>query len=436
VSGARSALVFTALLSACGGKPRAAAPEPTLAPAVASAVAPGAPAPKPTYVQPAICPPPLRWENGTPIAENQMCETRGSLFWYQGVCCEYENSCEAPEEAVEYQRRDMCLAVFEAARTRPKGTACEDGKYVWDESACRFVPCFRGGILASDDQLVDCQRPLGADLEFSLNEATISTMQRAELENLAFLADRLGVKELWVLGEQSWDEKPDRKTARPLSVQRAEAVEAVLARVTRIPIVVKDQGTRRRRFVTDEEAARRASVSTAAREPNAPAPASEPFSLPWKICESSAALRTEIAITTDDGDILVEVCRNDRCSRGGIRTSYYAVYPGNGGAAMKGDFDALLSLTPTRLQTIRNVAGARENPGDGKAHFRMEIGFRDATLREEDVYRLHLFRRRTEPVLEWSGKLTYQRVVPNATADVPPCLEGSVALPVAGHRLH
>lgn len=323
---------------------------------------------------------------------------------------------------------------------RAPEVSCQPGQLAWRPEQCRFAECENGHIAAAsndDDELRDCLRPLGLELRFSPNDARLAVKQLAELENLAAMASVLGVPQLTVSGRQSWDETPDARAKAPLSVLRANAVRDVLAgHVTPRPlaIAVEDGGTRPRRDVTGEAGARIVTVAMPPFAPSAMPPASAPFSLPWTVCESNVTLRTPITLSTRDGDVLVEVCRNGKCSRGIVRSSYYAVWPGEGSSVMNGDFQAVLAMKPTAQQLVHN--GEIElGKGEGPASFWLSVSIQDPDIRETDVFRWRLLRRRKEPALDWSGKLSFERTKPHPTRPVPACLSGSLEITQDRHSL-
>ena len=313
---------------------------------------------------------------------------------------------------------------------------CEPGQLAWRPLQCRFAACQAGRIAApseNDDDFRDCLRPLGLVLQFSVNDSHLAVKQLAMLENLAAMAGVLGVKQLTISGGQSWDETPDVHAKTPLSVARATAVRDALTAAAPLSIEVTDGGTRPRRDVTGEAQARSVSVSMAPLSPNALPPGSAPFTLPWKVCESSVTLRTPITLRTRDGDVLVEVCRTGKCSRDILRSSYSAVWPGEVGSVMSGDFQAELSLKPTPEQLVHN--GESElGKGEGPASFFLTVSLQDASIRETDVFRLRLERNRKEIALDWSGKLTFEHTKPHPTRPVPACLSASLEIPQGSLR--
>jgi hypothetical protein len=264
-------------------------------------------------------------------------------------------------------------------------------------------------------------RPLALYLTFDRNSATLSVKQLGELENLAAKANVLDVKQLSVLGRQNWDEAPDLHAKTPLSLARASAVRAALAAATRIPITASDGGTQRRRYGMDDQAGRSVEVGMTPLDANHLPAASAPFTLPWKICESEVSFHTVLSMTTHDGIVVAEICRNGKCSRAGIDSSYHAVWPGGMGSVMNGDFQANLSLEPTAEQLVRN--GRFElGTGEGPASFNLRVSMQDPSIREADRFRFRIYQHRTELALDWSGKLEFTRTRPHPTRDVPPCL--------------
>jgi len=149
--------------------------------------------------------------------------------------------------------------------------------------------------------------------------------------------------------------------------------------------------------------------------------ATAPFTLPWQSCESEVTFRTVLSMTTHDGIVVAEICRNGKCSRAGMDSSYHAVWPGEMGSVMNGEFKANLVLEPTEEQLVRN--GQFElGTGEGPASFNLRVSMQDASIRETDQFRFRIYRRRTELALDWSGKLEFTRTRPHPTRDVPPCL--------------
>jgi hypothetical protein len=126
-------------------------------------------------------------------------------------------------------------------------------------------------------------------------------------------------------------------------------------------------------------------------------------------------------MTTHDDVVLVEMCRNGKCSRAALNAKLLAVWPGAGGSVMNGDFEGYLSLEPTEEQQVHN--GEFElGTGEGPASFNLRISMKDPSIRESEAFHFRLYRRRTEVMLDWSGRLEFTRTRPHPTRDVPPCL--------------
>jgi len=231
----------------------------------------------------------------------------------------------------------------------------------------------------------------------------------------------LHVTQLNVQGLQNWDETPDLHAKTPLSLERANVVRAVLVAVTHIPVVVSDGGTKRRGSGSDEPFARGAQVTIAPLDPSRLPPATGPFSLPWKECESKVTLRTVLTMTTHDDIVIVEICRNGKCSRAALNAKLLAVWPGGEGSVMSGDFEGDLWLEPTPEQQVHN-AEVELGTGEGPASFKLRVSMQDPSIRESDAFRFRIYRRRTEVMLDWSGPLEFTRTRPHPTRDVPPCL--------------
>lgn len=299
---------------------------------------------------------------------------------------------------------------------------CEPGQIAWQPAHCGFDVCTDGKLVGPlRDELRDCLRPLALYLTFDRNSTTLAVQQLAELENLAAKAEVLGVQQLSVLGRQNWDEAPDLHAKVPLSLARANAVQRALAAATHIPITVNDGGTQRRRYGLDDRSGRTVEVGMTPLDASHLPAASAPFTLPWLSCESEVTFRTVLSMTTHDGIVVAEICRNGKCSRAGMDSTYHAVWPGGMGSVMNGDFQANLSLEPTAEQLVRN--GQFElGTGEGPASFNLRVSLHDASIRETDQFRFRLYRRRTELALDWSGKLEFTRRRPHPTRDVPPCL--------------
>ncbi len=315
--------------------------------------------------------------------------------------------------------------------------SCGPGQIAWRPQQCRFAECQDGRIAAAsddDDVFRDCLRPLQLVLQFPLQDSHLTVKQLAELENLAEKAGVLGVKQLTVTGQQSWDEAPDARAKTPLSRVRATVVRDALTVAAQLSVEVKDGGTRPRRDVTGEAQARSVTVSMAPLEASALPTASAPFTLPWTECESNVTVRTPITLTTRDGDVQVEICRNGKCSRGIVQSSYFAVWPGQGGSVMSGDFQAWLSMEPTPEQLVHN-GEIEMGKGEGPASFFLTVSFQDPNIRDTDAFRFRLLRRRKEPALDWSGKLTFEHLKPHPTRPVPACLSGTLEIPQERHSL-
>jgi hypothetical protein len=134
--------------------------------------------------------------------------------------------------------------------------------------------------------------------------------------------------------------------------------------------------------------------------------------------------------------VLAEVCRDKACSHAVTDASYWATWPGGGGEAMKGDFEATLGLNATRQQQIRTglhmtmIGGTyRGLDGESPAFFDLDVSFRGEGISEASTYSLKLYRRRTEVALEWSGKLTFERTLRHPTRDPAPCLRAELEIP-------
>ncbi len=306
----------------------------------------------------------------------------------------------------------------------PQTPSCTPGQVAWQPAHCSFVACGEDGHLGtpSSDTVVDCLHPLSAYPTFNRNAKTLSVKQLAELENLAARADVLHVTQLNVLGLQDWDETPDLHAQTPLSLERANVVRAVLAAVTHIPVVASDGGTKRRRNSgNDDPDARVARVTMAPLDASHLPPATAPFSLPWSECESGVTFRTVLTMTTHDDIVVVEICRNGKCSRAALNAQLLAVWPGGEGSVMIGDFKADLALEPTEEQQIQN--GKFElGTGEGPASFNLRVSMHDASISENDKFRFRIYRRRTEVMLDSAGPLEFRRTPPHPTRDVPPCL--------------
>jgi len=435
--------LLAAMIGCAGAKaPAVPAPQASSRPPASKPPISAASAAAPPFEQPKSCPPPLAWEDGTPIELEELCPEQPRFYFHEGECCRYQNDCVAPDKATSYPKLEPCEAVrktfVERAERAPQ---CRPDELVWQPQFCVFARCTQGAFVVPERQQADCQRPLGTTLSFSLNQKALSTNHIGYLENLAKMADILGVKQLLVAGRQSYDETPDAKNKTPLSLLRARAVRDALTQATKIPIEVKDGGTTSR-LRGSPDIFREVAVTMAPLEENHAA-SQAPFVLPWKPCDSRVTFRTQIAITKHDGDVLVEVCRDKACSRGIIETSLYAAWAGGGGAIMSGDLDASQSLQETRQQVIRNGFNALENGGmpaemDGEkpVSFAFEVSFEDPAISESSTYSLRLLRRRTDVALDWSGKLTFQRTLRHPTRDPAPCLKAELEIPRANHSLH
>jgi hypothetical protein len=392
------------------------------------------------YEQPRSCPPPLTWEDGSAIETNEICKDAPAFFFHEGACCRYANGCVSPENAASYEKLDQCeevRAAYEGRRRLPP--VCKDGELVWQPAFCVFAQCELGQFVTQPRQFADCQRPLGLNLRFELDETRLSTNDIGSIENFAIMADVLGVTKLRVEGGQSYDEKPDAKSKTPLSLRRATVVRDALAKVTRIPIEVEDGGTTSRTRGT-ASLFRTVSVTMNPLAHDHAGAKTTPFELSWSYCESSVTLRAQIALTKRDGAVLAEVCRDKACSRAVIDASYWATWPGGGGEAMKGDFDALLGLNATRQQQIRTglnmttIGGAyRGLDGEAPAFFDFDVSFRGDEISEASTYSLKLYRRRTELALDWSGKLAFERTLRHPTRDPVPCLRAEHEIPRKDH---
>jgi hypothetical protein len=437
-----AAVVSTVFVHPVGCAPSKSSVSTTLAPQPRRGMAPPVPANVAAvpYDQPQRCPPPLTWEDGSPIEPNELCKDAPSFFLDAGACCRYENACVAPENAASYEKLDECEEVrarHEERRRLPP--VCKEGELVWQPAFCVFAHCELGQFVTPARQSADCERPLGLDLRFELDEKELSTNHIGFIENFAIMADALGVTKLHVEGGQSYDEKPDEKSKTPLSLERATIVRDALARVTRIPIEVEDGGTTSRIRGT-ASLFRTVSVTMARLAHDHAGAKTTPFTLPWSYCESSVTFRTQIALTKHDGAVLAEVCRDKACSRAVIDASYWATWPGGGGEAMKGDFEAMLGLNATRQQRIRtglhmtSIAGAyRGLDGEAPAFFDFDVSFRGDAISEASTYSLKLYRRRTELALDWSGKLEFERKLRHPTRDPVPCLRAELEIPRKGH---
>lgn len=395
------------------------------------------------YEQPRSCPPPLAWEDGSAIETNEICKDAPAFFFHEGACCRYENRCLAPQDAASYEKLDECEEVRARYEERKKlPPVCKGGELVWQPTFCVFAYCEHGQFVTPRQQSADCERPLGLNLSFELDEKKLSTNHIGSIENFAIRADVLGVTKLHVEGGQSYDEKPDAKSKTPLSLQRATIVRDALAKVTRIPIEVEDGGTTSRTRGT-ASLFRTVSVTMAPLAHDHAGAKTTPFTLPWSYCESSVTFRTQIALTKHDGAVLAEVCRDKACSRAVIDSSYWATWPGGGGDAMKGDFDALLGLNATRQQQIRTglhmtmIGGTyRGLDGESPAFFDLDVSFRGEAISEAQTFSLKLYRRRTELALDWSGKLRFERTLRHPTRDPVPCLRAELEVPMKDHALH
>jgi hypothetical protein len=438
------AVASAVLVQPVGCAPSKASVSPTPAPHAARATAPAA---SPTvaavpYEQPRSCPPPLAWEDGSAIETNEVCKDAPAFFFHEGACCRYENGCLAPENAASYEKLDQCEEVragYEERRRLPP--VCNEGELVWQPAFCVFAHCELGQFATPARQSADCERPLGLNLRFELDEKKLSGNHIGSIENFAIMADVLGVTKLRVEGGQSYDEKPDAKSKTPLSLERATMVRDALARVTRIPIEVEDGGTTSRTRGT-ASLFRTVSVTMTPLARDHAGAKTTPFTLPWSYCESSVTFRAQIALTKHDGAVLAEVCRDKACSRAVIDASYWATWPGGGGDAMKGDFDALLGLNATRQQQIRTglhmttIGGAyRGLDGAAPAFFDFDVSFRGEAISEASTYSLKLYRRRTELALDWSGKLEFERKLRHPTRDKVPCLRAELEIPRKDHSL-
>lgn len=327
----------------------------------------------------------------------------------------------------------LSLAGPEAAKA-PEAAGCEPGQLLWKPELCRFASCQDGKFETPRGWFADCERPLNTQVSFEANDATLSVNERGSLENLAVMAEALGVQSLTVTGHQSWDEKPDSKAPVPLSRARANATRDALQAVTKIPIEVVDGGTRERRYVTGEELEHKAQVSMtplddALRHREVP-----PFKLPWTLCQSEVTFTTEISIGTTDGKILAEICRNGACSRTDIPATQLAVWPGRMGATMSGDFEGNLTMDPTEAQVKRNNLDTL-GKGTGPASFHLKVSVEDDLIASTDTFRLRLLRNRKNVALDWSGKLEFKATKRHPTQAVPPCLKATLAIPQEKHTL-
>jgi hypothetical protein len=439
-----AAMVSTAFVQPIGCAPAKSAAPPTPAPQSSSATPPPA-SPNVAAVpfeQPRSCPPPLTWEDGSVIETNEICKDAPAFFFHEGACCRYKNGCLAPQNAASHEKLDECEEVrarYEERRQLPP--ICTEGELVWQPTFCVFAYCELGQFVTPRQQSADCQRPLGLNLRFELDEKKLSTNHIGSIENFATRADVLGVTKLYVEGGQSYDEKPDAKSKMPLSLQRATIVRDALAKVTRIPVEVEDGGTTSRTRGT-ASLFRTVSVTMAPLAHDHAGAKTTPFTLPWSYCESSVTFRTQIALTKHDGAVLAEVCRDKACSRAVIDSSYWATWPGGGGDTMNGDFDALLSMNATRQQQIRTglnmttVGGMHRGlDGETPASFDLEVSFKHEAISEASTYSLKLYRRRTELALGWSGKLTFERTLRHPTRDPVPCLRAELEIPRKDHVL-
>lgn len=321
----------------------------------------------------------------------------------------------------------------EAAQAREVPT-CEPGELLWKPALCRFASCQAGKFETPRGWFADCERPLNTQVGFEPSDATLSVNARGSLENLAVMAEALGVKSLTVTGHQSWDELPDSKAPVPLSRARAHAARDALQAITKIPIEVVDGGTRERRHVTGEEFEHKAMVSMTPLDDALKSRELPPFKLPWTLCQSEVKFTTEISIATTDGEILAEICRNNACSRTDIPATQLAVWPGGMGSTMKGDFEGNLTMEPTDAQQARNTAETL-GKGTGPASFKLEVSFEDERISANDTYRLRLLRNRKDVALDWSGKLEFATVRRHATREAPPCLTATRAIPQGEHSL-
>jgi hypothetical protein len=109
---------------------------------------------------------------------------------------------------------------------------------------------------------------------------------------------------------------------------------------------------------------------------------------------------------------------------------------------MRGDLEVSQSLRKTRRQIIRNGLNALANGGvpgeqDGEApaSFEFEASLDGPEISESSTYGLKLLRRRSEVVLEWSGKLAFARIPRHPTRDPEPCLQAELEIPRAEHEL-
>ena len=152
--------------------------------------------------------------------------------------------------------------------------------------------CERGQLVTPKQQSADCQRPLGLNLNFELDQKVLSTNHIGRIENFATMANVLGVAKLRVEGGQSYDEKPDQKSKTPLSLQRATVVRDALAKVTRIPIEVEDGGTTSRTRGSPKHF-RNVSIAMAPLGDEHAAARTKPFTLPWAYCESSVSFHPD-----------------------------------------------------------------------------------------------------------------------------------------------
>jgi hypothetical protein len=440
-----TAVVSTVFLHPLGCAPPKSAASTASAPPARIATAPPA-SPNVAalpFEQPRSCPAPLAWEDGSAIEINEICKDAPAFFFHEGACCRYKNGCLAPQNAASYEKLDECEEVrarYEERKRLPP--VCKEGELVWQPTFCAFAHCELGQFVTPRQQSADCQRPLGLNLRFLLDEKKLSTNHLGSIENFAIMADVLGVTKLHVEGGQSYDEKPDAKSKTPLSLERATVVRDALAKVTRIPIEVEDGGTTSRTRGT-ASLFRTVSVTMTPLAHDHAGAKTTPFTLPWSYCESSVTFRTQIAVTKRDGAVLAEVCRDKACSRAVIDASYWATWPGGGGDAMKGDFDALLGLNATRQQQIRTglnmtTLGGAYNGLDGEspAYFDLDVSFRGEGISEASTYSLRLYRRRKELALEWSGKLTFERTLRHPTRDPVPCLRAELEIPMKDHALH
>lgn len=321
----------------------------------------------------------------------------------------------------------------EAAKT-PEAAGCEPGELLWKPALCRFASCVAGQFETPRGWAFDCERPLNTQIQFEPSDANLSVNAQGSLENLAVMAEALGVQHLAVTGHQSWDETPDSKAPVPLSRARANKARDALQAVTKIPIEVVDGGTRERRYVTGEDFEHKVMVSMTPLDDALRNRELPPFKLPWTLCSSEVKFTTEISISTTDGQILAEICRGSSCTRTDIPATQLAVWPGGMGATMKGDFEGNLTMAPTEAQQARNTAETL-GKGTGPASFNLEVSFEDERISASDTYRLRLLRNRKDVALDWSGKLEFNIVRRHATREAPPCLQAALAIPQQEHEL-